>query len=100
MSSKPTKVLLGFFALAVAAVAIYIAMSMNEKPYLLFLSGAGMKVPVTEIANNFEEESGIKVYTLWYAGKFMTLCIIQIKACGKKNMRSGTSPGSIEKYER
>ena len=64
LPSKLKNVFWGFFAL-VAAVAIYIAMSVNEKPYLLFLSGAGMKAPVTEIANNFEKKTGIKIYTFF-----------------------------------
>lgn len=35
----------------------------REKPEIIFLSGSGMKVPITEIAANFERETGIRVQT-------------------------------------
>jgi molybdate transport system substrate-binding protein len=79
LSAKPGKILIVFFALAAAAVVIYISMSRDEKPYLLFLSGAGMKVPVTEIADNFEKETGIKIYLFFDGSKILRDYIINFK---------------------
>ncbi|MBU0729278.1 MAG: molybdate ABC transporter substrate-binding protein [Proteobacteria bacterium] len=45
-------------------------------PTLLFLSGAGMKEPVAEIAANFEQETGIKVQTYFEGSSILRDYII------------------------
>lgn len=50
----------------------------EEKP-ILFLSGAGMKVPVNEIAENFEKETGIKVQTQFDGSSILRDYILNFK---------------------
>jgi molybdate transport system substrate-binding protein len=50
-------------AVVIAAAGVMLLLKGREKPTVLFLSGAGMKVPVTEIAADFERETGIRVQT-------------------------------------
>jgi molybdate transport system substrate-binding protein len=55
-----------YYLLAIIVIAVtvgFFTLSDRQQKSLLFLSGAGMKVPVNEIAANFERETGIKVRT-------------------------------------
>ncbi|MEN8142777.1 MAG: molybdate ABC transporter substrate-binding protein [Thermodesulfobacteriota bacterium] len=49
--------------IVIAAAIVFFSFRGRQETTLLFLSGAGMKVPVNEIAANFERETGIKVQT-------------------------------------
>ncbi|MDH4318324.1 MAG: substrate-binding domain-containing protein [Desulfobulbaceae bacterium] len=51
------------FCSALLGLGIGLMSSCGEKAGLVFLSGAGMKAPVTEIAENFERETGVSVQT-------------------------------------
>lgn len=62
---KTRNLLFSALILAIVAVAVLMLLPERKKPYLIFLSGAAMKVPVTEIAGNFEKETGIKVHTVF-----------------------------------
>lgn len=55
-----------YYLIAIIIIALtvgFFSLTGQDKKTLLFLSGAGMKVPVNEIAANFEEETGIEVQT-------------------------------------
>ena len=54
-------------------------LSCQKQPTLLFLSGAGMKVPVNEIAANFEKETGIKVQTQFDGSSILRDYILNFK---------------------
>lgn len=58
MRSYSYYLLLGIIALG---LIIFFALNRSDEQKVLLLSGAGMKVPVYEIAQNFEKETGIKV---------------------------------------
>lgn len=62
-ASGTTSYLYPLFALALILLAGGLFASCSEQVQVVFLSGAGMKAPVTEIAANFEQETGIKVQT-------------------------------------
>jgi len=62
---KIRNLLLSVLILSVVALAVFLIMPERRKPYLICLTGSGMKVPVAEIAGNFEKETGIKVYTVF-----------------------------------
>ncbi|MDH4230405.1 MAG: substrate-binding domain-containing protein [Nitrospirota bacterium] len=51
--------------MTVASFAVLMLLPDGRKPYLIFLSGAAMKVPVAEIAGKFEEKTGIRVLTVF-----------------------------------
>ena len=51
----------------------------KKQKTILFLSGAGMKVPVQEIAANFEKETGIKVQTQFGGSSILRDYILNFK---------------------
>lgn len=52
-----------FAIIIIVSTVAFFSLTIRNNTTLLFLAGAGMKVPVNEIAANFEEETGIKVQT-------------------------------------
>ncbi|MBU0674519.1 MAG: extracellular solute-binding protein [Proteobacteria bacterium] len=69
-----------YYLIAIIALGVAIgSCSESEKKAknLLFLSGAGMKVPVNEIAANFERETGIKVQTHFDGSSILRDYILQ-----------------------
>jgi len=55
-----------YYIIAIIVIVLtvgFFSLSCQKKKTILFLSGAGMKAPVNEIAANFEQETGIKVQT-------------------------------------
>lgn len=55
-----------YYLIAIFIIALTVgifSLTGQKKKSILFLSGAGMKVPVNEIAANFEQETGIEVQT-------------------------------------
>lgn len=65
-------------AITVVLTAFFL-LADREKQSLIFLSGAGMKVPVTEIAENFERETGIRVQTHFEGSSILRDYIINFK---------------------
>ncbi len=55
--------ILACFLVPAVLLAVLLAFPRQEQPALLFLCGAGMKAPVTEIVREFEAQSGIRVQT-------------------------------------
>ena len=49
--------------IVIAATVVFFSFKERQETTLLFLSGAGMKVPVNEIVANFERKTGIRVQT-------------------------------------
>ncbi|MEN8136624.1 MAG: molybdate ABC transporter substrate-binding protein [Thermodesulfobacteriota bacterium] len=55
-----------YYLIAIIIIALtvgFFSLTGQKKKSILFLSGAGMKAPVNEIAANFEQETGIEVQT-------------------------------------
>ena len=52
-----------FVLLVVVLILFFLNISCQKKQTVMFLSGAGMKAPVNEIAANFEKETGIRIQT-------------------------------------
>ena len=64
----------------IAATVGFFSLSGRQKTSLLFLSGAGMKAPVTEIAANFERETGIRVQTQFAGSAILRDYILNFQA--------------------
>ena len=62
---KIRNLLFSVLILSAVALVVFLIMPERRKPYLICLTGSGMKVPMTDIARNFEKETGIKVYTVF-----------------------------------
>lgn len=89
-------------ALSIILVGNYLLRSYQEETQLVFLSGAGMKAPVTEIAEKFEREIGIKVQTHFEGSSILRDYIIDFKTGDvflpgdKKNLDLLTEKGLVE----
>lgn len=79
-SSKKTIVLLTIAVISLVLSVGYFLQPKKSKPSPLFLCGAGMKSPVTEIARNFERETGITVQTLFDGSSILREYISSFKA--------------------
>jgi len=66
-------------ALIIISAGIFLLIANNNQKSIHFLSGAGMKVPVMEIAKNFEKETGIKVKTDFEGSSILRDYIIKYK---------------------
>lgn len=89
--------------LAVVLTVFFFNISCDrQQPTLLFLSGAGMKVPVNEIAANFEKETGIKVQTQFDGSSILRDYILNFKSGDiflpgdKKNLDVLTEEGLVK----
>ena len=72
-----------YYLLAIIIIAVtvgFFSLSGQKETTLLFLSGAGMKVPVNEITANFERETGIKVHTQFDGSSILRDYILNFKA--------------------
>jgi molybdate transport system substrate-binding protein len=65
--------------LIVLAIGAFFSTGRQDKS-LLFLSGAGMKVPVNEIIANFERETGIKIQTQFDGSAILRDYIVDFRA--------------------
>lgn len=77
---KVRNLLFSVLILSVVALAVFLIMPERKKPYLIVLSGAAMRAPVTEIAENFEKETGIKVYTVFDGSLTLMNYILNFRA--------------------
>ncbi|VAW37634.1 hypothetical protein MNBD_DELTA03-1241, partial [hydrothermal vent metagenome] len=77
-SKKIYFLLFGLFVFLLAAAVLY-TRSVSQEPYIVFLSGAGMKEPVTKIAANFERQTGIKVQTHFEGSSILRDYILKFK---------------------
>lgn len=92
------------FLIAVVPVVFLTTASCRKKEQtLLFLSGAGMKSPVIEIAGNFERETGIKVQTQFDGSAILSDYILNFRTGDvflpgdKKNLDNLAEKGLVEK---
>ncbi len=75
---KPLYILCGFLILVLVAGSFLLHRA-AQPPYLIFLSGAGMKAPVIEIATKFEKKTGIKVRPHFEGSSILRDYIINFK---------------------
>lgn len=69
-----------FFLTAFLTVVFWCFLSScSDPPQLYLLSGAGMKVPITEVAADFERETGIRVETKFEGSSILREYILDFK---------------------
>ncbi|MDH3353260.1 MAG: substrate-binding domain-containing protein [Nanoarchaeota archaeon] len=69
-----------FIAVSVMVLVVSgVILLLPEKPGLVFLSGAGMKAPVSEIADNFHRETGVVVQTYFKGSLILCDYILKFK---------------------
>ena len=72
-----------YYMIAVVLIAVVFGLfklADHKKPTVLFLSGAGMKAPVNEIAADFERQTGIKVQTQFGGSSILRDYILNFNA--------------------
>jgi len=77
---KIRNLLFSVLILPVVALVVFLIMPERRKPFLIILSGAAMRGPVTEIAENFEKETGIKVHTVFEGSLTLMDYILNFRA--------------------
>lgn len=69
----------GLLIFLLSAAALLYTRNITQKPYIVFLSGAGMKEPVNKIAADFEQRTGIKVQTHFGGSSILRDYILKFK---------------------
>ncbi len=77
-AKKTYHLLFGLFVALLTTAALCIH-SAAQPPSLLFLSGAGMKEPASQIAADFEQQTGIKIQTHFDGSSILRDYIIKFK---------------------
>ncbi len=77
-SKKFYFLIFGLFIFLLTTAALY-ARDVNQKPSIIFLSGAGMKEPVNKIAADFERRTGIKIQTHFEGSSILRDYILKFK---------------------